>query len=191
MATQPLPSPDDWRDEWVDDMRSKVDEHGYGVVVVGTGECSFPGCTCEPEQYPYAYSIGMVEHGLPELVTFGVPLSHVNALMRPVFEAGHHGELEMGREARHRFGTGAPVALVPVPRLWVQRDPGRIGGWIDLYSGSRPIPDFVQVCWADRDDRMPWDTGSDPAAAALQPVLADDPLRYPRPPRNNGRHRRR
>lgn len=171
------------------DMGERIDHHGYTAMVVGTGECSVPGCVCAPDPYPYAYSLGFCEREHPELVTFGLPLPAVNAVMDPVRDALRLGTpLAIGREHRHQLDHGPVISLVEVPDLWVRRDPGRIGMWIGMYG--HPLPDFVQICWADRNERLPWDDDCDPGVAAAQPLLADDPLRYPKPPRNRDRHRR-
>jgi hypothetical protein len=171
---------------------ARIEQYGYTMTVVGTGDCEVPGCTCGPAPYPYAYSLGLVEHDQPELVMFGVPLSHVNTLARPVYEAIVAGRpLAAGREHRHELTSGAIISLVPVPDLWLRRDPGRVGGWLDVYASThRRLPAFTQICWADAAGSMPWEPACDTAVAAIQPVLADDPLRYPRPPRNTARHRR-
>jgi hypothetical protein len=168
----------------------RIERYGYTATVVGSGECSVPGCTCGPEPYPYAYSIGLCEHGHPELVVFGLPRSHVNSAMDPVFAAARgRAPLAVGRQHRHEFEGGRVLSLVAVPELWARRDPGRIGGWIDVYRSA--LPPFLQICWADRDGLMPWEPGCDPAVRDLQPLLDDDPLRYPKPPRNSSRPRRR
>lgn len=168
----------------------RIDRFGYTAMVVGTGDCTVPGCTCTPSSHPYAYSLGFVEHDHPELVAFGVPLSHVNTLMDPLYEAVRSGSPPtVGREHRHRLTDGLVVSLIPVPDRWVHRDPGRIGAWVDLYGP--PLPPFVQVCWADHRGRLPWEPRCREEVVARQPILADDPIRYPRPPRNTARHRRR
>lgn len=190
MSARPIPEP---LDDTVADLVAKIDEYGYAMVVVGTGECSEPGCTCGPSPHPYAYSLGLVDIDHPELVTFGVPVGHVNVLMRPVFDAAERGRpLAIGRAHRHRIDGGPTISLVPVPELWLRRDPGRVGCWFGVYGGSPgPLPPFVQICWSDVTGAMPWEPGCDPGVAARQPILADDPLRIPRPPRNATRHRRR
>ena len=185
----PEPEPDVFERAYADTI-DRIRRHGYTASVVGTGECFVPGCTCEPEPYPYAYSLGLCELDHPELVLFGLPLSAVNSALDPVYEAARDGApLEIGQDHRHEVGPGRVLSLVPVPELWVRRDPGRIGTWIDVYGG--PLPPFVQVCWADRDGALPWDDECADVVRNLQPILADDPIRYPRPPRNTSRHRRR
>lgn len=182
------PGPDFFERQYLETI-DRIERFGYTAMVVGTGQCSVPGCDCRPEPYPYAYSLGFVEHDHPELVAFGVPLSAVNDLMDPVMAGVRAGRpLAIGREHRHQLPDGPLVTLLPVPDLWVRRDPGRIGAWIDVFGP--PLPNFVQVCWSDVCGHLPWDDGCDPAVAAAQPILADDPIRYPRPPRNRTRHRR-
>jgi hypothetical protein len=51
------------------------------------------------------------------------------------------------------------------------------------------LPPLLQICWADSDGLMPWEPECDPAVRDLQPLLDDDPLRYPKPPRNSSRPR--
>lgn len=168
----------------------RIRRFGYTANVIGTGECFVPGCGCKPEPYPYAYSLGLCELDQPELVVFGLPLAGVNAAMDPVYAAARDGRpLAVGREHRHDVGNGRFLSLLAVPELWVRRDPGRIGGWFDIYGG--PMPTFVQICWADRDGAMPWEAECASQVTDLQPILADDALRYPRPPRNTARHKRR
>ncbi len=113
------------------DAIERIERHGYTTMVVGTGECAVPGCTCRPEPYPYAYSLGVCEYDHPELVTFGLPLRAINAVMDPVVDALRSGApLAIGPEHRHEFDRGLVISLVPVPELWVRRDPGRIRAWI-------------------------------------------------------------
>ena len=187
MAAAPL---DDVFDRLRQEAADRIDRHGYTAVAVGTGECSVAGCSCRPERHPYAYSLGFTEHDHPELVTFGLPIPAANMLIDPVLHAARSGEpMAIGREHRHRIDGGPVVALVPVPELWLRRDPGRFSSWIDLYGP--PLPPVVQICWADHHERMPWEPGCDEAVVAAQPILADDPLRYPPPPHRRGRRRRR
>lgn len=167
----------------------RLERYGYTAMVIGTGECSVPGCECRPEPYPYAYSLGFCDLDHPEVVAFGDLRSTVNTLMDPVFAAVRAGRpMAVGPEHRHQTPGGPVIALVPVPDLWVRRDPNRIGAWFDIFDP--PFPSFVQICWADRHGHLPWETGCDPAVTAAQPILADDPIRYPRPPRNRARHQR-
>ncbi len=190
MSARSLPDP---YDQLAADARRRIETYGYTMNVVGTGECAVPDCTCGPSRYPFAYSLGLVQYDHPEVVMFGVPRSHVNMLADPVYEAAAAGRpLAVGREHRHVLPAGPPISLVPVPDRWVRRDLDRIGGWLNVYAETCVrLPSFVQICWPDDDGLMPWEPGCDLQVVAVQPLLADDPLRYPTPPRNVGRHRRR
>lgn len=185
MTSQPTP---DFFEQLHERTLERIERFGYTATLVGSGDCVVPGCRCEPEPYPYAYSIGLCEHGHPELVVFGLDLPHVNAVMDPIVAAARAGSpLAVGPEHRHVFATVHEYCLVPVPDLWARRDPGRIGGWIDVYRTA--LPPFLQIVWADHHGNMPWDDTCDPIVGAIQPILADDPLRYPKPPRNTARQR--
>ena len=165
----------------------RIDRFGFTAAIVGTGDCSVPGCRCEPEPHPFAYSLGMVEHGLDEHVVFGLPSDRVHCVLHPVCKAALSGRpLAVGREHRHELTGGPIVSLVPVPERWIMRDPGRIGSWYCVYD--EPPPPFVQIFWADRDGHMPWEPECALGVARSQPVLADDPIRSPKPPRNRDRH---
>ncbi len=184
----PNPAPDPF-DEITAATIERIERFGFTATIVGTGECAVPGCTCQPEPYPYAYSLGMCEHDRDEYVVFGVPSAHLDEVLHAICRAAIAGEPpQVGRDYRHTLPAGAVVSLVAVPDLWVRRDPGRVGSWINLYDA--PPPQFIQICWADRDGRLPWESGCDAAVIAAQPILADDALRIPRPPRHRSRHPR-
>lgn len=181
---------DDFFDRERSDTIRRIERFGYTAQVVGTGQCSVPGCTCGPEPYPWSYSLGFYEHDHPELVAFGLSLNRVNQIMDPIFAAVRDGRpLAAGREHAHDLPSGDRIGLVPVPELWARRDPNRIAAWIDVYRTR--FPPMLQVVWSDGDGAMPWDPECEPAVRAAQPILADDPLRYPKPPRTTTRHPRR
>ncbi len=83
----------------------------------------------------------------------------------------------IGPEIRQWIGGGVIVSLVPVPDLWVEHDPGRVGAWFDLFDPA--VPRFVQIFWADEAGRMPWEPTCNPAVAAMQPKLFEDPTSVP------------
>ncbi len=181
-------NPDDY-DQLKTATIERIERFGFTATIVGTGECAVPGCTCRPEPHPYAYSIGMCEHDHDEYVVFGVPIGQTDDVLHATCRATIDGNPpSVGRAHRYTLPAGPVVSLVAVPDLWVRRDPGRVGSWINVYDA--PPPRFIQICWADRNGHMPWDPGCDPAVAAVQPVLDDDALRIPRPPRHRSRHPR-
>ena len=48
-----------------------VRRHGRAVMAVGTGECAVPGCDGGSREDPFAYTVGLHAHRLPELLVYG------------------------------------------------------------------------------------------------------------------------
>lgn len=171
------------------DTERRILQFGYTMLGIGYGSCAIPGCSCNegPSAQPYAYSFGLWKHDHPEIVMFGVPMSHVNDVSNLVYNRLLDGDpLPVGREHLHRVPGGPLIALEHVPPGRIRRDPGRIAGWLDHF-GQRVDrrPAMLQALWGDRDDVMPWEDGFDPEVAALQPLLVDDPINVPPRPRSS------
>lgn len=185
MTSDMQPDFDDFFDPVRLDTSRKIKEFGFVVQLIGYGECSIPGCDCSPEPDPWAYTVGCVEFGHPEVVATGGSLQHTHRLINAVMLEFRNGRaIPIG----DRSGTvvdGRRIALVPVPTEWVQTDPERIASWWDHYQPGRPdlaAPAIVQAVITDSDDAFPWDRPDGP------PLLADDPISYPRrPPRSTRR----
>jgi hypothetical protein len=179
MRTPPTP-PTDPIDRLRAETRARIDRFGFTKLIVGTGECTVPGCDCEPEPHSYTYTLGMCDHGSREFVTFGLSMLQANSVVDTVCENVIRGRgVPIGRDHRVRLAGGPTVSFVAVPDRWVEVDADRVGSWFDLYAPR--FPTFVQVCWSDEAGHMPWEPGCNPAVAAVQPVLADDPVSIPRP----------
>lgn len=162
------------------ETRSLIDRYGFTKLLIGSGECAVPGCDCGPDPYSYTYTLGMCDHDSPEFVTFGLPRSHVASVVDPVCSTVMKDcQAPIGREHRFALSGGPTISFVAVPELWFDHDPHRVGAWFDLYAPR--TPEFVQICWADEQGHMPWEPGCSPAVAAVQPVLADDPITVPPP----------
>ena len=160
------------------EARQRIDRYGFTKFIIGSGECSVPGCDCEPDLHPYAYTLGMHAHGSPDFVTFGLPISKVSAVVDPVCERAMRGSpVPIGKEHRTQLARGVVVSLVPVPDEWVGHDPGLVGAWFDVFAPR--FPSFVQIFWADEAGRMPWEPACNPAVAVMQPLLFEDPLSVP------------
>ena len=157
----------------------KIRDFGFVVQLIGYGECSVRGCDCTPEPDPWAYTVGCVELGHPEVVSIGCCLQHAHSLINAVMREFRDGRaIPIG----DRSGTvvdGQLIALAPVPTEWVKTDPDRIASWWDHYEPGRPdiaAPEIVEAVVADSDGAFPWDRPDGP------PLLADDPISYPRRP---------
>ena len=155
-------------------VRADIAAHGWHVVKV-MGDADAPG---------WAYTIGLVEQGHPEISIFGMELApmhqtlnHLGALVGAGrrFEAGEHdGVFE-----------GLPCAVRPVARRWY-----------DVFFGNAAWHyrsaafELVQCFWPDAAGRFPWDERFAAAWRARQPLLFHDSVEDALDPRLAGTLRR-
>ena len=162
-------------------IASGIARHGFFVVSVGSGRCAVPGCNCALELRPWCYTIGLCDLQHPELVVVGLLPEAAHRVMTWTYELARYGRpLELGvkYELDH-----VGVKLVEVPRHWLAFDPSRMTLWMQHYGPGRNVLEFphvTQLLWADADGRFPDDPACDPEIRELQPVLATDPLAFPR-----------
>jgi hypothetical protein len=144
-------------DDYLADCRMVIAEHGWMVQGV------FP--TVDDHAAPFAYTVGLCQAGLPELVTVGLPAEpatvFLNALARRTLEA----EPKVG----DRWTVDANPDLVwefaPVSDRWARENvtmPRRLWPTATVTA--------LQVLWPDRDGYHPnqpgWTLGD------AQPLLA-------------------
>lgn len=167
-------------DPFLTDTASRIGRYGFTMNAVGFGECSSHGCHCSPDDEAWAYTIGMVEHNLPELVITGLAPVHCLEVATHIFEQFQVGE-PIPNDQRQWLGL-APFMLRPVTPQWLAADPTRMAGWISYYGrrGGFGLPDVTQVVWGDATGWFPGDPLCDPFIAADQPIIADDPYGFPR-----------
>ena len=172
------------------DIATRIFRYGYTNMSIGSGQCAVPGCReFHSDDQPWSYTIGMVDHGLPEVVTTGLTNEGVVEMTSFVW-----GE--------HRAGRPLPVGAVRqlghlavrvdrVPVEWLLHDQSRMAVWVGYYGPGRTRldpPSVVQTVWSDEHGLFPDDAGCDPAVVAQQALLAVEFLRYPRrSPRRNRR----
>jgi hypothetical protein len=154
---------------------------GLAVMSVGSGECSVPGCQCEPESAPWSYTIGLVERRHPEVVTLGLPPKAAVAILNRVHARDVAGtRIEPG--AIERF-NGVLIKLVPVPAEWVTSEDDPMGQWFHHYRIGRASiepPPVLQLLWADRHGVLPGEAGCAWEVEDLQPRLHEQRWRVPR-----------
>lgn len=104
-----------WKFQFQLQLRAKIARYGFTVMHVG-GACSEPGCDCQPEPLPrrFSYTIGLTEHGHPELLVCGLDAQEgwevLNVLGHDV--AGHGQRWRPGdRVQLGPFGIGSLVAV--------------------------------------------------------------------------------
>ena len=166
--------------------------HGFAVVTIGHGDCSEPGCRCAASTTPWAYTVGLTSLGQPEFVVLGRGLGPDE----PV-EALH------GMACLCLDGVGATepgdyafddidIRVAEVPDRWVLADRSRMAAWFFHY-GREQMPVVQQILLPDRDGYFPDEDECSDDVRRRQPVLRDNPLRYPKiiPHRNRRQRRRR
>ena len=145
---------------------------GLAVMSVGAGECSVPGCGCEPEAVPWSYTIGLVERGHPEVVTLGLPPRAAVAVLNWVNDRDVAGS-RIVPGVIERF-HGARIQLVPVPSEWVMSEHDPMGQWFAHYCIGRAAllpPAVLQLLWADRKGVLPGESACEPSIDEIQPRL--------------------
>jgi hypothetical protein len=163
---------EDYRSEQLMFIARAIATRGLAVFSVGSGECSVPGCKCEPEPMPWSYTVGLVERRHPEVMTFGLPPPAAVAILNWVHDRDVAGaRIEPG--VIERF-NGVPIKLLPVPTERVTSDDDPMGQWFHHYGIGRPTiepPPVLQLLWADRDGFLPGEAGCARAIDELQPRL--------------------
>lgn len=141
----------DDRDEYLVGVEAKIAEHGWAVQGVGAGDG-------EPA---FAYTVGLVDQGRPELVMFGLPMNVMHVLLNDLAAS----DLPAPGSLVHE------VANMPL-RLDVV-DPARSSEFLTVAAAhARGTVDAVQVVWPDREGRFPGDPGFDVELGKAQPLLS-------------------
>jgi hypothetical protein len=155
-----------FRDESLFSIEHAIARHGFFIsYVLG-----------DDRKIPWAYTIGLTESvDHPEVVVFGLSQSATSVLLHHVYErAAELAPLPIGREADNR-DRGLAFRLLRIPRPHILGGPELMLGWFDYYLavGRDPGLRAVQLVWADRTGRLPWEPDSDPECT--QPLLDEQP----------------
>ena len=176
-------------------IAASVASHGFAIMAVGYGQCLEPGCCGgQRSRQPWAYSIGFVERGQPELMMLGLDSLSAHDAMSWVSDRSNMGFAVPVNAIDPLDDLG--LKLVDVPFDWLAMDPGRMALWFIHYNSgpfSTEAPSVRQILWADSVGRFPDDPRCDPKVVAAQPVLSVDPISYPKPYKpyvNPARHRK-
>lgn len=148
-------------DTTADALLAEVRRHGFAVHHV-TGDDTRPS---------WSHTVGLHRLDHPELVVLGVTADAGRSVVHWIVDLLRAGEpLVPGRDRPYEF-LGVPIRLVPVPaRCW---DDGN-----DLLAACGAVPpthgrspEALQVVWADRAGRFPWERAFDSDLTAVQPLL--------------------
>jgi hypothetical protein len=136
-------------EEYLDELRATVRMHGWAVQGV------------EDDRLPYAYTVGLHGHGLPELLVTGLSHESAACLLNAAADAAVGGRV---------FAPGSHVAVGDGPLLEIVEvdQPDAHLNFAVALGG----PDLraLQLVWADDGGGGPWAAGWNPGRRR-QPVL--------------------
>ena len=122
-------------DDYLDELRKTMLEHGWAVQYV------------ESDRTPLAYTVGLHDCGLPELLITGVSSQRAVRLLNVVAS-----DLMSGK----RLTPGQKVAVRSGPLVEIVKvtNPGAHMKWAVAFGG--PEVSALQLVWADGRGRWPW-----------------------------------
>ena len=138
-------------------VTTQIGEHGWAV----------PGIEGDDRALPWAYSVGMwLTCQTAELVVCGVPVQNAAGIINAIGSRIADGD-EIGPDDELRDICPAPLTIRPVDLSW--RTTSMFAVSDEFYGFVRPP--YLQVVWADRNGRFPWEPRFQPAFHGRQPLL--------------------
>lgn len=122
-------------DDYLDELRKTMVEHGWAVQYV------------ESDRTPLAYTVGLHDCGLPELLITGVSSQRAMRLLNTVAKDMMSGNtLKPGQKLAVRSGPLVEIVAVANPDAHMT--------WALAFGG--PDVRALQLVWADGRGRWPW-----------------------------------
>jgi hypothetical protein len=121
--------------EWLEAIREMVAKHGWAVQFV------------ESERAPYAYTVGLHERGLPELLVTGLPPQSAARLLNSVAAYLVDGGRPVPGELISIAG-GSALEVVQVQHPYAHMNVG-----VAFYGTELRA---LQLVWADDQGHRPW-----------------------------------
>ena len=138
-------------------VAGQVGEHGWAV----------PGAVGGDGLPPWAYSVGLwLTCQFAELVVCGAPMENMTGIINAIGARVSDGE-QIGPGDVLTDICPARLVLRPVDMSW--RKTGLFEVSDEFYGFVRPP--YLQVVWADREGRFPWQPRFHPAYQRAQPFL--------------------
>lgn len=144
-------------EEYFDRVREMIGRSRFAVIAIG-------GSRDEAE---FCYSVGLTEHGLPELIVMGLDSDPATRLVRVWGDYLLDERVVLAGERLTSGPWHTEAVRVAFPREHLLS--------ADALYGDRV--QALQLVWADNTGRMPWDPGHDPGPAG-QPLLGPRAARY-------------
>jgi hypothetical protein len=162
------------------DAFTKIDEMWFRVeAVIAEGLFWINHVSGSRTSPSWAYTIGFLERGYPELVTVGLSPESSHAFLTWAFDEMRAGvPLAVGREHRRVCWHDLPVSIVELPRDRFHPPSDLALGLFGYYGARGAFPGEPKVCqlvWPDFEGRLPWDGGFDTTIHQYQPLLDEVP----------------
>ena len=154
------------RNDYLEYLRGQLEQHCWVVV----------GVQRERHRPPYSYTVGLTNHGNPELVVTGLPRQRAADLLNDVAAHLVHADAPSAGE-RVPLTVGPLIEIVPVAEPSAHLDiAAELCG-----PGLRAI----QLVYADDRGHWPWDRGFRGGRGG-QPVLGPRAAMAAQPPGDGG-----
>ncbi len=157
---------DRWRFDYLGRVHGQVRDHGFSIQAVGGGD----------DGASWAYTIGFLELGHPEVIVFGLDVQSageaLHVLHREIVDGARR---PIGIEHVQSLGDGDDgVRLLPVPDSAWWDDANRLAVAAAYYSAlgwEREQLRAVQLVWAAPGGHFPWEPECSPRFRHVQPIL--------------------
>jgi Domain of unknown function (DUF4262) len=138
-------------------ITAKIGEHGWAVS----------GIYGDDQAPPWAYSVGMwLTCQTSELVMCGVPMRNAAGIINVIGSRLADGD-QIGPDDVLTDVCPAPLTVRPVDLSWRMSTMFAVSD--EFYGFVRPP--YMQVVWADKDGRFPWEPGFPAGFQGMQPLL--------------------
>lgn len=118
----------------------------------------------------YAFSLGLyANYGQPEIIVFGLSPQVAQQLLNIAAAAVVGAKLKYEPyKPYENIAHGTRIAFIPVAKKYSSEYFG-YGRW--FYQSTQGDFPALQMVWPDRQGRLPWEEGYDPAFSEIQPLL--------------------
>jgi Domain of unknown function (DUF4262) len=166
--------PDDVALETLWRIEDNIEKYGHTIQYV-QGDSGDPS---------WAYTIGRMRSGLPELVVTGLDPASSAGVLKVV-----HDEWQQVVNGMQPSGGGPEIRLMPVPRSVVESTDYLSGAVAYSRRHLVRFPSAQQIIWADPSGSFPWDVSCAARYRRLQPIIAfgNHPIESPAAARNQSR----
>ena len=148
-----------------------IEKHGHAVQMVFADP--------ESESPPMAYSIGLAQQGMPELIVFGIPPPHVGRILNDAIAAFKAKTMVFDEPCYSIVDAGPDNKLcVMLKRVEVAPDAaeqGYLSGAIRRANQHGDKIEMAQLFWTDTQGYFPWDGQCDPIMRLIQDRLTIAP----------------